>query len=228
MDSTPIEAPFVDSASLGAPDHVATSPWVVMKFGGTSVSTADNWLTIAGLLRNRIADGLRPVLVHSALAGVSNRLEEALAKASLGERSEALERIREQHYELASALGVDGPALVDETLHELEQLVAGVRLIREVSVRVRVRIMALGELMATRIGADYLGRVGLPVNWVDARDYLTSVSSSGGGQRSRDYLSAKCDAEPDANLREAFEALGGVVLTQGFICLLYTSDAADE
>jgi diaminopimelate decarboxylase/aspartate kinase len=217
MDQTPIEAPFADSAVLGAPDLVANSPWVVLKFGGTSVSTADNWLTIAGLLRNRLAEGLRPVLVHSALAGVSNCLEEALATASAGKHTEALQHIREQHYALADALGVDAAALLDEALHELDQLVAGVRLIREVSVRVRVRVMALGELMATRIGAEYLRQVGLPVHWVDARDHLTSVSDSGGGQRSRDYLSAKCAAEADAGLSEAFAKLGGIVLTQGFI-----------
>lgn len=217
MDDTPIEAPFAGSASLGAPDRIAASPWVVLKFGGTSVSTADNWLTISGLLRNRLAEGLRPVIVHSALAGVSNRLEQALGTASSGKQSDALQRIREQHYELAEALGVDGPALLDAALHELQQLVAGVRLIREVSVRVRVRVMALGELMATRIGAAYLAGAGLPVEWVDARDYLTSVNSRGGGQRSRDYLSARCEAGPDAALAGKFEALGGVVLTQGFI-----------
>lgn len=217
MDETPTEAPFADGASLGAPESIAASPWVVMKFGGTSVSTADNWGTIAGLLRNRLEEGLQPVVVHSALAGVSNRLEEALATASSGERTDLVQQIREQHYELAIALGVDGPALLDESLYELEQLIAGVRLIREVSVRVRVRVMALGELMATRIGAEYLCRTGLPVHWVDARDYLKSVSNSGGGQRSRDYLSAKCSSESDGDLSASFASIGGVVLTQGFI-----------
>ena len=217
MDHTPIEAPFASSALLGAPERVAASRWVVLKFGGTSVSSADNWLTIAGLVRNRLAEGLRPVVVHSALAGISNRLEEALATASAGEQSDALALIRQQHYDLAEALGVDGAQLVDEALYELEQLVAGVRLIREVSVTVRVRVMALGELMATRLGAAYLARAGLPVEWVDARDHLSSINSRGGGQRSRDYLSARCEAGPDATLAGRFEELGGVVLTQGFI-----------
>ncbi|HSM68113.1 MAG TPA: hypothetical protein VK830_00245, partial [Xanthomonadales bacterium] len=51
------------------------SPFVVMKFGGTSVSTADNWRVSAGLIRQRLDAGLRPVLVHSALSGVSNALQ---------------------------------------------------------------------------------------------------------------------------------------------------------
>jgi len=216
MDETQTEAGFASSAALGAGPEIAASSWVVMKFGGSSVSSAENWSTIAGLIRNRLADGLRPVIVHSALRGVSNKLENILQEAAAGKKSEGLTEIRTQHYELARELELDGAALIDDTLHELEQLVAGVRLIREVSVRVRVRIMALGELMATHLGVEYLKRTGLPVEWADARDLLTSVSS-GGGQRNLDYLSAVCDAQPDPEFQQELDAIGRVILTQGFI-----------
>jgi diaminopimelate decarboxylase/aspartate kinase len=216
MDQKLQEAPFGDSAGLGAPANISASPWVVMKFGGTSVSSAENWANIVRLVRNRLDDGLRPVVVHSALAGVSNGLESALKDAESGASSDQLDAIRTQHYELAKALQVDGPALLDATLHELQQLIAGVRLIREVSVRVRVRVMALGELMATRLGAEYLKNAGLPAVWTDARDHLTSVSVSG-GQRTQDYLSAKCDTNADVSFQESFAGLEGVVVTQGFI-----------
>ena len=216
MSERRIEAAFNDSHALGAPQQIAESPWVVMKFGGSSVSTAANWETIAQLVRNRLADGLKPLLVHSALYGVSNRLEKLLQEAAAGNASGELDAIRAQHYELAESLGIDGPELLDSTLHELGQLVAGVRLIREVSVRVRVRIMALGELMATRLGAEYLQSVGIALQWCDARDYLTSVGS-GGGQRIHDYLSAKCDAAADPEFQKTLGAIGKVVLTQGFI-----------
>ncbi len=156
MNESITEAEFGRGEALGSSAEVADSPWVVMKFGGSSVSTAENWNTIAGLIRNRLADGLKPVIVHSALHGVSNGLEALMRTAAAGETSQKLADIRNQHYELADALDLDGPALLDDILHELEQLVAGVRLVREVSVRVRVRVMALGELMATRLGVEYL------------------------------------------------------------------------
>jgi len=216
MEDTHKEATFRSGVSLGAPDDISESPWVVMKFGGSSVSTAESWSTIAGLIRNRLADGLQPVIVHSALAGVSDDLEQLLRDAVAGKSSDRLAAIREQHYVLASSLGLDGPALLDVTLHELEQLTAGVRLIGEVSVRVRVRIMAIGELMATCLGAEFLQSVGVPVEWADARDLLTSVSTSG-GQRSRDYLSATCDATADAKFQRKLKSVGQVILTQGFI-----------
>ena len=210
------EAVFSASEALGASDDIANSPWVVMKFGGTSVSTASSWDMIAGLIRNRLENGLKPVVVHSALRGVSDGLEEILRCAAAGETTDRLEQIREQHYELAADLGLDGPEMLESTIHELEQLVAGVRLVREVSVRVRVRVMALGELMATRIGAGYLGRAGLPVEWRDARELLTSVGSSH-GKRAQDYLAATCATDPDPVLREILGQGGKVVLTQGFI-----------
>lgn len=216
MNHTIAEAEFTSSESLGATREISESDWVVMKFGGTSVSTAENWATIAGLVRNRLASGLKPLVVHSALKGVSDGLESVLQAAAAGETSDRLDEIRAQHFELANSLGLDGVALLEDTLHELEQLVAGVRLVREVSVRVRVRIMALGELMATRLGAEYLSREGVPVEWRDARDLLTSVSKSG-GQRTLDYLSARCDVVADAELQAQLAKSGKVILTQGFI-----------
>jgi len=187
-----------------------------MKFGGSSVSTVEKWETIAGLVQRRLADGLRPVIVHSALQGVSNALATLLETALAGDAGDGLDAIRQRHYELADELGLDGPGLLDESLHELGQLIAGVRLVREVSVRVRVRIMAHGELMATRLGAAYLERIGVPVKWMDARELLTSANRSNRA-RTRDFLSATCDFEIDQTLQGTLRDAGQVILTQGFI-----------
>jgi diaminopimelate decarboxylase/aspartate kinase len=210
------EAVFEDSAVLGAATPVADSPWVVMKFGGSSVATAQNWATIAELVRHRMDEGLKPIVVHSALQGVSNALQNILQQAVTREPAESLAAIRQQHYELAQQLGLDGPALLSAYLHQLEQLVAGVRLVREVSVRVRVRVMALGELMSTRLGAEYLARVGIAAQWLDARDILRSNPSSGRNPVTG-YLAASCDFEPDEELQARLTAINKVVLTQGFI-----------
>ena len=211
-----IEAPFDDSSTLGAPEAIAESPWVVMKFGGSSVSSAENWAVIAELMRNRREQGLRPVIVHSALQGVSDALENALETAMRDDPADVMAAIKEQHYALADALKVDGQAILDDTLHELEQLIAGVRLVREVSVRVRVRVMALGELMSTRLGAAFLQNSGPPVAWMDARDLLRSRSRTS-RQTANGYLSATCDTEPDPDLRDRMQDAGEIVLTQGFI-----------
>ena len=210
------EAGFESSGALGAPPNIAASDWVVMKFGGTSVSSGACWETIAGLVRNRLAAGLRPVIVHSALQGVSNALAALLESAASGGPTDGLAEIRQRHYDLARELGVDGPGLLDEYLQELDQLIAGIRLVREVSVRVRVRVMALGELLSTRLGAAYLNNAGVATEWMDARDMLSSRGRTNRG-RSRSYLSATCEHEPDPELRERMGGTGKVILTQGFI-----------
>ena len=210
------EAEFEPGSALGSSADIADSPWVVMKFGGTSVSTAGNWAVIARLVQNRVEQGLKPVIVHSALEGVSGALAALLEAAVAGDYGDGVEAIRQRHYELADELDVDGQSLLDDHLGELEQLVSGVRLVREVSVRVRVRVMALGELMATRLGAAYLNQAGLQVEWQDARELLTSTNRSNRAQPS-DYLAAICDHEPDPALQAELDSIGKVVLTQGFI-----------
>ncbi|MEL7186204.1 MAG: bifunctional aspartate kinase/diaminopimelate decarboxylase [Pseudomonadota bacterium] len=210
------EAEYEESSTLGSSETIAASQCVVMKFGGSSVSSAENWATITELLQARLDQGLRPVVVHSALEGVSDALDAILATAINDDPGELLAAVRAQHYDLAKSLDVDGKELLEELLHELEQLVAGVRLIREVSVRVRVRVMALGELMSTRLGAAYLANAGLPVEWIDARDLLTSRSRSH-RQTTNAYLSATCDTDADPVLQEKLKGTSKIVLTQGFI-----------
>src|SRR5574338_1101663 len=124
------------------------SPWVVMKFGGRSVSTADNWAIIAKLVRERLEEGVRPVIVHSALVGVSNALIALLdAAVAGGDTEERLAKIRAQHDTLAKELKLD-PAMFDERFRALAQVIAGVKLVGEVSPRVHARVLANGELAA--------------------------------------------------------------------------------
>src|SRR5688572_3810004 len=115
----------------------ATSTWVVLKFGGTSVSTADNWRNIVQVLRARLAEGLRPVVVHSALSGITDRLEALLAKALEREHETVLKQIETRHRELARDLAIlPGPDL-ERHLDDLRQIAAGVAMVGEVSDRMR-------------------------------------------------------------------------------------------
>ena len=154
------EAPFDTTESPGVAPRVVESDVVVMKFGGTSVDSAANWHKISALIRNRLDSGLRPVVVHSALSKVTNELQQILATA-LGEDPQAqIDALRQRHYSLAEELELDGPALLDESFAELERLVAGVRLVREVSPRMHAHVVGMGELMATKLGAAFLKNAG--------------------------------------------------------------------
>src|ERR1700760_2367733 len=93
----------------GLPPLPVRASWVVLKFGGTSVSTPERWVTIAGLVRRRMDEGLRPPVVCSALSGISNQLEELLGAAVEGRHEEPLAAIERRHLELGSGLGRGRP-----------------------------------------------------------------------------------------------------------------------
>ena len=207
-------------AALGVSEGVDTpypdSPWVVLKFGGRSVSTAPNWAVIAQLIRDRLAEGVRPVVVHSALVGVSNALIALLDTAVVGgDTDEKLRKIRAQHDALAKDLGVD-PAILDERFRALEQTIAGAKLVGEVSPRVHARVLSVGELAATELGAAYLRSQGLDAKWLDIREHLECQTIREQTERAR-YLSARCEFSADKTLQERFAAIDGIVLSQGFI-----------
>jgi bifunctional diaminopimelate decarboxylase / aspartate kinase len=191
------------------------SSWIILKFGGTSVSTLENWKNIARIAAERRRGGARVLLVHSAVTGVTDRLERLLAAAMGQAPEEELRAIEERHRRLAADLGVMPGEEVERHLAELREIAAGVALVREVSDRTRARVMASGELMATHLGARFLRKEGLEVTWVDARTLLRSAERGASGRA--DVLNAVCGFAPDLALEEQLEALSPVVITQGFI-----------
>ena len=82
------------------------SAWIVMKFGGTSVSTLANWTNIARVAAERCAGGARVLIVHSAVTGITDRLERLLDAAIGQAQEEELRAIEERHRRLAAELGV--------------------------------------------------------------------------------------------------------------------------
>jgi diaminopimelate decarboxylase/aspartate kinase len=197
--------------------------WVVLKFGGTSVSTLANWRNIAAVVRERLTAGGRVLVVHSALSGITDRLEKLLAAALAGAHEPILAAIEERHRTLAAELDVGVSAELQRHFTELRQVASGLALLRELSDRTRARVMATGELMATEIGARFLQSQGIEVCWWDARRGLHAEERGSASARAN-YLSATCDFSADAMLQTTLAALAPVVITQGFIA----SDAAGD
>jgi bifunctional diaminopimelate decarboxylase / aspartate kinase len=190
--------------------------WVVLKFGGTSVSSVPNWHNIADIVRARIAGSFRPVIVHSALSGITDRLESLLAAATSGTHSPVLEQIDAKHRDLARALGVVPGLLFEGFMEDLRRMADAAARTREVSDGLRARVMAMGELLATALGAAFLNAQGIGTAWVDARQVLRADTRPGATLKSS-LLSATCDFAPDAPLQQQWRALAQVVITQGFI-----------
>ena len=188
--------------------------FVVLKFGGTSVATRARWTAIAQQVQRCIQDGERPVVVCSAVSGVSDLLQELLDAAANGEASDLPEQVAARHLALARDLNVSH-TLVDDELELLRRLALGASLLGEVGPRVRARVMALGERMSTILGAAFLRDQGVPITWIDARTVLTAVDEPG-LPAARRWLSATVDHTADPALQQRFCEFEAV-LTQGFI-----------
>ena len=211
-------ADAASGASPGVSSNVSpdASPWVVLKFGGTSVSSVANWKNIAAVLRDRLSQGMRPVVVHSALSGVTDRLEQLLSLALGNQWQPVMQQIEQRHRDLARDLGVIASPDLEEQFRRLRQIAEGIALVGEVSERLHARVMAQGELMATRLGAAFLTSQGLDVQWVDARTVLKAEGRRNATIRAS-YLSATCAYEPDRDLQHRWAQPGTVFITQGFI-----------
>ncbi|HTY94375.1 MAG TPA: bifunctional aspartate kinase/diaminopimelate decarboxylase [Steroidobacteraceae bacterium] len=190
--------------------------WVVLKFGGTSVSSLANWRNIAQITRSRLAAGERVLIVHSAVTGTTDKLEKLLEAALHGSHEEVFEAIQERHRRLAAELQIPVSAALERQFRELGQISAGVALVGELSDRTRARVMAAGELMATDLGARFLKSQGLDAHWLDARTVLKADERRGASAKAS-VLNATCIFTPDEAFREQLNALGEVVITQGFI-----------
>ena len=190
--------------------------WLVLKFGGTSVSSLKNWKTIRDLVDERTQAGFRVLVVHSALKGISNLLEQSIQEALSKDQQLALVDIIKAHSSLSSDLGLDGLDGLNEDIQILKSSLAKVNHQKRIDPPLQAEIMALGELMATRLGAAFLEAQGLDINWIDARRLLCSVKSVQKNEKIS-YLSAICDFSPDENLKNHLSDLSGTLITQGFI-----------
>lgn len=204
--------------------------WVVLKFGGTSVASPERWEQIAKLARDRLPTH-RVWIVISAVAGVTNLLERAIEEALREGRAPrhreperglrgmpALGEIRARHEALAHELEVAGEthAFLHRRLEELTAWLHGVQLTGEAPPRLRARILAIGELLSTELGAAVLRRRGLDARWVDARDLLVATMRHGISPERR-YLDARVAAVQDIARADAAADGADLIVTQGFI-----------
>ncbi len=191
------------------------APWIVMKFGGTSVATLPRWQNILELVASRRAEGARVVVVVSALSGITDALKQLCRHGDRGLRVESAKLIVQRHYELLEHMQLSLPDTLSDRLGDLARLAdEGATTLGELAWQAQVQ--AHGELMSSALGAAFLSHSGLPTHWLDARECLAAVALPNQNERTR-LLSAMVEARPDPALGARLAALGDVFITQGFI-----------
>ena len=153
---------------------------IVMKFGGTSVESAEAIDRVARIVASR--SGQLPLVVVSAMAKVTDQLVAMGKNAAAGEYREALDSlysVRQRHLDTAAALlGEKRAAALGPKLQayftELENFVRGLAAVRELTPRGSDYLLSFGELLSSRIVADAFAVRGLNAAWVDSRQCLVT------------------------------------------------------
>ncbi|HXZ59534.1 MAG TPA: bifunctional aspartate kinase/homoserine dehydrogenase I [Steroidobacteraceae bacterium] len=155
----------------------SNDPWVVHKFGGSSVADADCFRRVAAILES--LPGSRLAVVLSACRGVTDALLRLIALAERqdeGYRGE-LAQLRARHATIAEALLTGESARLyladfDRDCADLEGILHSVKLTRAAARNVSDLIAGYGELWSTQLFQRFFeqrGRRAGPVMWIDAR-----------------------------------------------------------
>lgn len=193
-----------------------TKPWLVLKFGGTSVSGTQQWKAIASLAQQRLDDGYRVVLVCSALSGVTDALQ-ALADNAGNHEIGDVAAVLDRHSKLCEELEIEADDLVHQAAEEIERALGLIANAQDKTGRYAAvaSLLPVGEWLSTRMGERYLAR-SMPTEWVDARQALQALPESGTSGR-RTWLSARCRSGLDQTLLASWSEKVSLLICQGFV-----------
>jgi aspartate kinase len=162
-------------------------PPLVLKFGGTSVADADairRVIVIAGTALRR--SDTPPVVVVSAMSGVTDRLLALAAQAEGGHAESACVGAIElwrRHEAVARELAPSRsePLLADleREIRQLDSVLRALEIFREASPRSLDGIAAIGELLISRIVAAAFEDAGVTAAWVDPRRIVVTDDQYG-------------------------------------------------
>ncbi|HEX7129707.1 MAG TPA: aspartate kinase, partial [Rhodanobacteraceae bacterium] len=182
-----------------------------MKFGGTSVATAERWRTILELAAARRAEGARVLVVVSALSGVTDALK-ALCACAPEARGASLQALVEKHRLLAAQMEVPQAEAMERWLASLGAIVADAR----EDYPWQALVQAHGELLSSALGAAFLNANGVRTEWMDSREALLAREVPFLNERSR-ALSAQVEANPDPAFAARLAARGEIFIAPGFM-----------
>ncbi|MCI0442513.1 bifunctional aspartate kinase/homoserine dehydrogenase I [bacterium] len=158
----------------------------ILKFGGSSVATAERIQKVLKLISEN-SEQEKIVVVVSAFQDVTDKLIITGKNASNGDASylESLTALKDRHHrtirELIPNEATEFQKEIDSRFKELEDVLHGVYLIRELSLRTLDVIMSFGELFSARIITQAARFAGLNAEFLDTRTIIKTDSRFGSG-----------------------------------------------
>jgi aspartate kinase len=192
---------------------------IVLKFGGTSVGDAEAIARTGRIVATRLDRG--PIVVVSALAGVTNGLiaiAEQAAKGHLIGAVRAVEELRERHLQQVDALlgtsdeAADTAAEISAMIDELAHLAEALATLGDLTPRSLDAITSYGEKMSSIICAAAFRRQGLPAVHVDACEVMITDAQFSRAEPQSEEIAVACRAHVIPHVRD-----GRVPVMGGFI-----------
>jgi len=157
----------------------------ILKFGGTSVGSVQSIQTLLSILKGEVTSEEKPIVVLSAMSGVTNLLISMAEGAANGVDFTAnLAELEKRHFDVVKSLLTaqhQNPAYTGLKIYfnELEELLQGILTLRELTPKTRDQVLSFGErcstLMICKIAAQHFPEA----LCVDASKLIKTDSSFG-------------------------------------------------
>lgn len=192
-------------------------PWtIVMKFGGTSVEDAPAFQRVAEIVESH--DTMRPIVVVSAISGMTDALLASVRTAKRGETDAAfggLEKVFERHRRVATVLDQKFRIEFEQMLERAQQEIADrlTLLTYELMCPHLLDLIAsFGEDLSASLLSMVLRTQGMPARYVDARRCIITDEVAGCATP----LLKPTEQQTRATLRPLIQA-GSIPVLGGFI-----------
>ncbi len=149
---------------------------LVMKFGGTSVGSAERMRVACDLIAEAAAH--RPVVaVVSAMSKITDLLLDTTRHAEAGDRTGVennLILLETRHKEAAIGLGIDVEGDIGELVGEFRRIVHGIQILGHRPPRTVDEAVAIGERLSALLISAHLRSRGLPAEAVNAAELIVT------------------------------------------------------
>ena len=156
---------------------------LVLKFGGTSMGSADAIKQVVDIVRNKLNES-SVIVVVSAMSGTTDLLLNCGTKASASDESykDILKQLETRHLDTVKALipvqqQSSVLSMVKKYCNEIEDICNGIFLLGESSLRTKDKLMSYGELLSSTIFNAAFNTNGSTSVWKDARELICTNSN---------------------------------------------------
>ena len=190
---------------------------IIIKFGGTSVGDAQRVANAIDIVAER--QKLEPIVVVSALAGVTNDLvaaTEAARACDMERVNQIIGAIRQRHEDVAMRLVQQKFDFfesfikqLDKQIEQIHTILRGIALLGEITMRAKDKVVAIGEKLSSVLFAYSMMMRAVPGEHVDSEEVIITDSRFGEANPQMDETRAALTEKVELLEQQVVETVQG-------------------